>query len=270
VWIFRASWPKRLILPLMFPFFLITYIMMQRRASFMTLAIAFVLIAIVLFMENRKLFFAIVPFATVVGLVYLVGFWNSHGALGMPAQAIKSVIAPDQASAADRSSDLYRMIENYNALYNIRRSPILGSGFGQKIIFPVRLPDISFFIFWEYIIHNSVAWIWIKTGFFGFYSMLFLIGASIMTGMQALMRVLDPDLKAVLLTAIAYVVMHFTYAYVDMSWDVDSMVYMGAMIGVIGCIVHVAGKPVPVKENRWPWQSVAEPSPGLLPLSDNT
>jgi hypothetical protein len=265
VWIFGASWAKRLILPLMIPFFLVAYIMMQRRASFMTLAIAIVMIAIVLFHENRKLFFAIVPLAGVIGVIYLAVFWNSNGALGMPAQAVKSVIASDQASAQDRLSDLYRMGENYNALFNIRLSPFLGSGFGNKIIFPIRLPAIDF-VFWEYIIHNSIAWIWIRIGVFGFCSMLFLIGASIMIGMRGMIRVLDPGLKAALFTAIAYVVMHFTYAYVDMSWDVDSMVYVGAMIGVIGCVEHVAGKPVLAKEKRWPWQSISEPSPGLLPL----
>ncbi|MBE2221667.1 MAG: O-antigen ligase family protein [Anaerolineae bacterium] len=269
VWIFRASWMKRLLLPLMVPFFLVTYIMMQRRAGFMSLAVAIVLIIIFLYQENRKVFFTIVPLIGLAALVYLAVFWNSYGALGMPAQAVKSVIAPAQASNQDRLSDLYRMGENYNALFNMRRSPLLGSGFGHKIISIVKLPDISHFVFWEYIIHNSIAWIWIRIGAFGFFSMLFFIGASIIVGMQALMRVQDPDLRAVLFTAIAYVVMHFTYAYVDMSWDIESMVYLGAMVGVIGCIEHVVDKPVPLKEKRWPWQPIPEPVPGLLPLAES-
>lgn len=268
VWLFRASWIKRLVLPLMIPTFLITYIAMQRRAGFLTLGIAILIIAIILFKENRKLFFAIVPIAGVAAVVYLAVFWNSSGGLGMPAQAVKSVIASDQANAKDRSSDLYRLIENYNALVNIRLSPLLGSGFGQKILFVISLPKIDFG-YWEYIIHNSVAWVWIKTGFFGFYSMLFLIGASIMLGMQAVIKLLDPNLKAIVFTATVYIMMHFTYAYVDMSWDVESMVYLGAMIGVIGCIEHVADQPVSVKPNRWPWQKTTETAPALLSLADN-
>lgn len=268
VWVFRASWAKRLILPLMVPFFLITYIAMQRRAAFLTLGIGILIIIIILFQENRKLFFALVPVIGVVAVIYLGIFWNSNGALGMPAQAVKSIIASDQANAKDRSSDLYRLLENYNALFNIRLSPLLGSGFGQKLVFAVPLPDISHFKFWEYIIHNSIAWVWIKTGFFGFYFMLFLVGSSIMTGMRAIIRVQDPNLKAIVFTASAYIVMHFTYAYADMSWDVESMIYMGTMIGIVGCIEHVAEKPVPVKTARWPWQSVPEPVPGLLPIPD--
>lgn len=267
VWLFGASWTKRLVLPLMAPFFLLTYVAMQRRASFLTLGVAIVLIAIVLFRENRKLFFAIMPVVGVVAIVYLGVFWNSSGALGVPAQAVKSVIASDQANAADIESDLYRLIENYNALFNMRLSPLLGSGFGRKLIFIVPLPDISgIFEFWEYIIHNSVAWVWIKTGVFGFYSMLFLIGSSLMAGMRAVIRIQDSDMRAVVFTATAYVFMHFMYAYVDMSWDVESMVYVGAMIGIICCAERVTELPVPLKPNRWPWQQARKSAPGILPM----
>jgi hypothetical protein len=267
VWIFRASWTKRLILPLMIPFFLITYIAMQRRAGFITLAVAIIVIAIILFGDNRKVFFMVVPVLGFAGLAYTAVFWNSSGALGVPAQAIKSVVAPDQASAEDQSSDLYRLIENFDASFNIHSSPLVGIGFGRKINFIIPLPDISAnFVFWEYIIHNSIAWIWIKTGIVGFFSLLFLIGASIMAGVQAIARIHNPDLKAIVFTATAYVVMHFTYAYVDMSWDVESMVYIGAMIGVIGCVEHIAEKSIPIKANRWPWQPILEPSPDLLPI----
>lgn len=269
VWIFRASVTKRLILPLMVPFFLITYIAMQRRSAFVTLVLAAVFIAVILFKENRKAFFMIVPVIGMVALVYLGVFWNSSGALGMPAQAVKSVVAPDQAKAEDQASDIYRLVENFNASFNIHQSPLIGSGFGQKISFVITLPDISGFVFWEYILHNSIVWIWIKTGFFGFYSLLFLIGASIMSGVTAVLKVKDPNLKAIVFTATAYVIMHFTYAYVDMSWDIESMVYMGIMIGIIACVERIDEKPVDVKKARWPWQVTPEPPSRLLPLINN-
>ena len=211
----------------------------------------------------------IAPVIGMVALVYLGVFWNSSGALGMPAQAVKSVLAPDQAQAEDQASDIYRLVENFNASFNIHQSPLIGSGFGQKITFVIPLPDISGFVFWEYILHNSIVWIWIKIGFFGFYSLLFLIGASIMSGVTAVIKVKDPNLKAIVFTATAYVIMHFTYAYVDMSWDIESMVYMGIMIGIIACVERIDEKPVDIKKARWPWQVTPEPPSRLLPLTNN-
>ena len=47
-----------------------------------------------------------------------------------------------------------------------------------------------------------------------------------------------------MLTATLYVVMHFLYAYADMSWDNQSMVYMGAMLGIINAVDY-ATRPAP-------------------------
>jgi hypothetical protein len=38
--------------------------------------------------------------------------------------------------------------------------------------------------------------------------------------------------------------MHFLYAYVDISWEVQSMVYVGVMMGVINSIERIAATPV--------------------------
>jgi hypothetical protein len=46
-------------------------------------------------------------------------------------------------------------------------------------------------------------------------------------------------MQAVVLTAVLYLLMHFTYAYVDMSWDSQSMVYIGAMMGIINCTERI-------------------------------
>jgi hypothetical protein len=44
------------------------------------------------------------------------------------------------------------------------------------------------------------------------------------------------NLRALALTAVLYIVMHFIYAYVDISWDAQSMLYVGAMAGVIASL----------------------------------
>lgn len=232
VWLYKASSVKQYVLPLLMPAVLLTYLVTQRRAAFLSLGIALILMAFILYQENRKLFWRIVPIAAFIGVIYIGVFWNSNGALGLPAQALKSVIAPEQGSN-DALSNLYREIENDNVSYTIARAPLTGVGFGNKFYIIRAMPDISFFIWWEYIVHNSIFWIWMKAGIFGFFSLLFLIGFSIMTGARTLRHMSTGDSKAIALTATLYLVMHFLYAYVDMSWDNQSMIYVGAMMGVI-------------------------------------
>ena len=79
----------------------------------------------------------------------------------------------------DASSDLYREIENFDLVYTIRAEPLTGVGFGKPFYQPAPLPDISFFVFYRYIPHNSVLWIWLKMGFVGFVAMFFVIAAAL-------------------------------------------------------------------------------------------
>jgi hypothetical protein len=154
----------------------IAYVMAERRAAIVALAAGVVMLSLVLHKRNRRAFWWFVPSVIVVTLVYLAAFWSAQSEIGFAAQAIKSVIAPDQLSEADRSSDLYRQIENYDLSFTIKQAPVTGLGFGHPFSQPIPLPDISFYEFYRYIPHNSVLWIWIQTGFFGFVSMFFLFG----------------------------------------------------------------------------------------------
>lgn len=265
-WLYKASLPKRFFLPLLVPPVLLTYLVTQRRAAFVTMIIALIFMAVILYREHRNAFWLIVPPIAILGILYVAAFWNVQGAVGMPAQAVKSIIAEDQASQADQRSNLYREIENVNSHFTIRKRMLTGVGFGKKFLIIVPMPDISFFIWWEYITHNSIIWIWMKTGVGGFASMLFLIGIAVMTGMGALARMPESNLKAIALTGTLYIIMHFVYAYVDMSWDSQSMIYVGTMMGMLGTMERVVARPVPLARKRWPWQPDPQPAPTLLPV----
>lgn len=266
VWIYKGSLTKRILIPLMSLPVVLTYIATQRRAAFLTLAIAFMLMIVVLYKENRRAFWLIIPPMAFLGLFYIGIFWNVDSAIGLPAQAIKAALFPSQASAADASSDLYRVLENINSNFTIHIKPLTGVGFGNKFYKIVALPDISFFTFYEYITHNSIMWIWMKAGVGGFLTMIFLIGYTIMVGVRVLWRMPGGDLSAIALMAMLYIIMHFLYAYVDMSWDIQSMLYIGAMVGILNNFEYVVSKSVPLPNKRWPWQPNPVPEPTILPL----
>lgn len=205
---------------------LVAYGMAERRAAVVALVVGIVMFSIVLHRRSRRAFWWFVPIVAVVGSLYLAAFWGVQGSIGFPAQAVKSVIAPGQLSEADASSDMYREFETYNLWYTIRSDPIRGLGFGRQFYQPIPLPDISFFVFWQYLPHNSILWFWIKTGFFGFVAMLFLFARTIQRGAITIARITDPNQLAFAIAALGYVVMYIVFAYVDIAWDARATIFL--------------------------------------------
>ncbi|MFZ0547946.1 MAG: O-antigen ligase family protein [Candidatus Promineifilaceae bacterium] len=266
VWLYNVSWQKRLVLMVAVMPILLTIIAGQRRSAFVALLVAFALLAIILFLEHRTAFFLIVPPLAILGLAYIGVFWNSSNPLGGPAQAIKSVVAEDQADEHDRTSNEYRKIENLNSRFTIHQAPLTGVGFGNKFFIVIPMADISGFIWWEYMTHNSVVYIWIKSGVGGFLALLWLVGQSIVLGVRATMRINIPFLKAIALTATMYVIMHFIYAYVDISWEAQGMVLLGVMLGLLNCIESILMVDSTTYKRRWPWQPEIKPPAPILPF----
>jgi hypothetical protein len=262
-WLYRDSKAMRLLLPLMSPFVLLSFVANHRRAGFLTLGLALGLILLLLYRERRQLFWLITPTCAALFPVYLVAFWNNTGTAGVMARAVRSVIG--QPTARDAASNIYRDIENINAMFTIRMAPLTGVGFGNKFYIIVPMADISFFEWWEYITHNSVLWVWMKTGAGGFFAMLLLMGLSLALGGKMIWTMPHGPLRGAALVASLYIFSHFVYTYVDMSWDANSMVFVGAMMGLLNCLHLVAARPVSVPTRRWSWEpSPTEPSqPGL-------
>lgn len=266
-WLYKnVSYRKRLILPLLSLPVVVTYIISERRAAFLTLGVSILILTFFFYHERRTLFWYIMPPLAVIGIAYIGIFWNSSGALAFPVQAIKSVVAEDESNAADQASNEYRDIENLNSEFTIKARPFTGVGFGQKFYIVYQMPDISFFEWWEYITHNSIIWFWMKTGMFGFISMIYLVGLSIMMGARASWRIQEGNLKAICTTFTLYLMMHFIFAYVDMSWTDQSMLYIGLCMGVVSSIESVISKPLPTPQKRWPWQPETTLNSAIRPL----
>jgi hypothetical protein len=272
-WFYHDSTLKRLILPLFVPFLFYSFVANHRRAGFLTLGLGIGIVLAMLYRENRKLFFTLAPTGLAIFLIYLAAFWNNTSSIGIIARAVRSVVG--QPTARDAASNVYRDLENINSMFNIKSSPIFGIGFGNKFHIVAKMPDISFFEWWEYITHNSIMWIWMESGVGAFYSMLLLTGMTMIVGGRAVWNVPYGPMRAVALMATLYVFMHFTYAYADMSWESISMTFVGAMMGLINSLELIASRPLPVQVKRWPWVPDADtphqkrwpwiPDHGVLP-----
>ena len=236
------------------------YLVNQRRASFVSFGVAILLLGLALYRQKRALFWKIAPPLAIFAVLFLGATWNNNGTLGLPARGIKSALGIG-VSQRDSASNVYREIENINTNYTIHRVVLTGVGFGNKFYLIAPMPDISFFIWWEYITHNSIMWVWMQTGIFGFLAMLMMVGMSCAVGFRAYDRIPDGEYKAIGITMLLYIVMHFTYAYVDMSWETQSMVFVGTAMGMVGMLDAVMAKPVhrPAPRYRWLRPQPVEP-----------
>jgi O-Antigen ligase len=221
------------------------YLVSERRAAVIGLAVAVIYLGVLMARLNPRRLRYVAPVFVLFMVGYLGAFWQSESTIGFPAQAIKSVIAPDDVSEKDQSSSYYREIENLDVNATIKAKPLTGLGFGQKFLRPIPLPDISFFVFYEYIPHNTILWIWIKAGIGGFIAMLFLIGASVRAGARAALRMTDN--RDVLLAYLAgsFILMYTVFAYVDIAWDGRSLLVLAASMAVCSEFVRLpAQRPV--------------------------
>jgi hypothetical protein len=227
-WFFKSpSIAKRWVLPIMAVPVMIVYLFSERRSAFVGLIGAALLFAIILAWTNRKLFMRVVPITLVLFAGYTAAMWNNEGALGFPAQAVKSVVAPEQLSEKDQSSNAYRILETVDIVYTIRSARWTGLGFGHEFYKPVSLPGISSFLLADYMPHNSLLWIWIKAGIGGFVAMLYLFGTALRTGARSLLDLRTGDHAAITFTCAAFVLMYGVYTYVDIGWDAQNMVLLG-------------------------------------------
>jgi O-antigen ligase len=216
------------------------FVLSQRRGAFIALGVGFAVFAFVLFFRRRKAFIVLVPVVLLLTAGYSVAFWNATGGVAFGATAIKSVVSPGAVPAKDASSDLYRRIENYDLVYTIRSAPVTGIGFGRPFYRPAPLPPIAFSAFNDYIPHNSILWIWLKVGYFGFLVLFFIIAATIRAGTRAAMRLPSGNALAVTVAALAFVVMFPVFASVDIAWDPKSCLFLAVCIATCTNVLRLA------------------------------
>jgi O-antigen ligase len=221
------------------------FLLSQRRAAMIALFAGLVVLAAVLFFRRRRRFWKVVPVLGVLGVLYVLATWRAKGAVGLPANAVKTVLFPGQLDASDQNSNIYRDIENYNLWFTIRSNPLLGVGFGRRFYVVRSMPDISFFEYWQYLSHNSVLWVWVKMGAFGFLTFLFMIGRAIQRGARSALRVGTSDDAAIVVAALGYVIMFVVFAYVDIIWDIRPAVVLSLCLAICADFVSTPDPAAP-------------------------
>lgn len=238
---------QRTVMLVFLPPLIFTDLATSRRIAFLALAAGLLLVGLALWRTRRRLFFRIAPVVLVLVTVYTGLFWNhTDGMLGQPARAFKSQFG--ETTERDRQSDLWRDLEDRNVAFNIKSASVTGLGFGRPYRFYIEQPslDSTGFVYWHYITHNAIFWVWMKMGAIGFIAFWFLLGSAIVKGLVTLRTVRDGYLKAVALTIVSLVVMQIFFSFGDLGLTyARSMIYLGCMLGVLVRLPAMDGAAAP-------------------------
>lgn len=214
------------------PLILYAQMVTERRAGWIGLDVGMILLAIFVFRLRRKLFFFVVLPGLVFYVGYLAAFWRAEGPIAQPARAVRSINDPE---GRDINSNLARMLETANLRINIHANPVTGIGFGRKYIDYTGEFYLGWWPFWHYMAHNSVLWIWVKMGTFGFFVFLAWLGAGVVRGVQLLKQAANDRTAPILAALVSALTMLVVYFWVDLGMtNPRAMAVLGLVLGLIG------------------------------------
>jgi O-antigen ligase len=241
LWVFEQRGALRVTATALLPVVLLANLANSRRNAWAILVFGLVVLIVIAYrvLPHRRRMLRRLGVVLLIGsALYFPAFWNNDSTIGQPARAFHSAVAPD---ARDKSSDQYRVQENANLLYNIRRSNNLGLGFGVPIDYKlpiVNIRNIDPMI--VYIPHDGILYVWMRLGIAGELAFLMMIAAAILRAVE-LARVGDKELALIgTLTACA-VVAYLVQGYNDMgfSWFRIALC-MGVLLGATEAALRIA------------------------------
>ncbi|HMK37996.1 MAG TPA: hypothetical protein VK569_01565 [Bacteroidota bacterium] len=241
----KVNIPQRKALLWLLPVLFLGFFAGNRRATYSSFAFTIVAFTALVGKEERKVLFRLMRWGAVLGVIYLVVFWNSYGTLGNIAQQVKAEITGEQETSRsnrDYMSDLYRKWEDYNLAVTFRGVPIEGLGFGRKYETPL--------VWWNfleatpimaYTPHNQLIWMASTMGTVGFFWFLLFFNTFLFQASHVFTTLKDPFLKAVCALIIVSVINQLVVTYFDMqlTWP-RNMVYLGVLMGLLSSIHQIS------------------------------
>lgn len=228
---------------LLTPIVLVVSTLSQRRVGFVALAVGLAITILLLLAERPRRTTTLLGVGALVLCVYAAFAWNAQGPLAQPLRALRAVVAPEEISERDRMSNYWRMVENANISFTISQLPFTGVGLGQQYLFQEEPPPLGDFIYWRYMTHNAVYWLWLKAGVLGFLALWFLAAQAILIGGALVRRLHAPELKVMALLPTTLIAMQLVYSSVDLGLTYSRpMIVLGVALGLLAALSSVAAQ----------------------------
>jgi hypothetical protein len=224
------------LIALLFPLFMGFYAG-QRRSVYAAIVPAFAcLVALLPKKAKWTLFKTAAPIIFLL-IIYTIVFWNGTGQIASPARLIRSGLSNDREAAGDHyNSNLYRELEKFDLAITFRHSPVFGIGFGHQYEEPLWLVPIPFPLR-DYIPHDEILWLLVKTGGVGFVLFWFFVNAVGFRGASICNSLKDPYLKSVAAAAVCAIIIQVVVSNFDLQLTYyRNMVFLGTMIGLLSAL----------------------------------
>lgn len=209
----------------------------QRRAAYAGLFISLIAFVILLNRNERMILLkASFPFF-IFSIIYCAVFWNSNSKLASPVKLVKSGFTTNKKEDGERYlSNLYRKFERYDLAVTFKMSPVIGIGFGKKYQLPISLPAIPFPLR-DYIPHDEILWILIKTGAVGFFIFWLFFDSLLFHGSALSKRTRDPYLRSICIVIVIAIINQMVVSYYDLQLTYyRNMIVLGTLCGLLPAI----------------------------------
>jgi hypothetical protein len=215
------------------PLMLAALMLTQRRIAYVSLPICAATFFAQLSPPARRSFARIAVPVLAFGAVYVAIFMGSSSPLAQPIDRALQLVD------TSNPSNLYRLIEQDNLRYTIKMHP-WGLGFGHPFEIIQDLPKV--WVFWDYIPHNEILWIWVKAGTVGFITMMYFFARLIAQSTWAHRRLQDPLLRAVAPVVGVAVVNQLLVSYYELQLTyARNMIYLGTLVGLLAIVERWGG-----------------------------
>ncbi len=225
------------------PFVIVTLILNQRRADYIALVAGLGVAWILTYAtmpRSRKFLVILLLFSLLLGGGYVALFYNSTQGFAEPARAIVAVFKPGLSDFRDAASNQYRVVENFDLKFTIlHNNPFIGLGFGKPYLQPIPLTTLfqgigAADIYYGYVPHNNIYWVWMRLGAIGFLAFWYLIGSIIVRGSLIARRLQDPYLRLVAIFVVAVVYIEIIVSFADYQlFFYRNVIYIGLLAGIL-------------------------------------
>ena len=221
---------------------IVTLIANQRRTDYIAFLLGLAMALALVFVmkpQIRKLLVVIVLLTVILSITYVIAFSGSSGFFAAPARAVVSVFNPAGSISGKADSNLYRTVENFDLVYTVKQNPLIGLGFGKPYPEPIPLTTVfpgilAVDMYYAYVPHNTIFWVWMRLGAIGFFSFWYLIGAIIVRGCLIARQLKDRYLQLIAIYVIGVITMEIIVAFGDYQlFAFRNVIYVGLLIGIL-------------------------------------
>jgi hypothetical protein len=242
LWLFGVRGRLRKVATWCMPLVFFADLVNDRRAAWLVVGIGLVVVAASAYRampEKRRTIKRVSIVLTVVLAGYMGAYWNhTGGTLGGPADAIRSQFSP---SPRDALSDEYRVDEDANIKYNIKKAGPVGEGFATEIDYALPMPGLvtagdSGIM---YVPHNGVLYLLMRMGILGGTAFWAMIGAGIIAACR-LLFLRNREFAMLGAVIAASLVGWAIEGATDMGFTFPrEAIVMGCLLGLVEAVRHI-------------------------------